>query len=91
MDHGSPESLTINAIITIVVIMSENTTIQIAKETREALREIGSMGDDYNKVIKKLVEEHKEHIFRLKMDKLAKEADNFIKEHRDEFVSIDEL
>lgn len=71
--------------------MSDTTTIQIAKETRDALKEIGSMGDDYNKVITKLIEEHKEHIFRLKIDKLAKEADNFIQEHRDEFVSVDEL
>jgi hypothetical protein len=91
MDYGSLQSLTINTIIAIVVIMSETTTIQIAKETRDALKEIGSMGDDYNKVIKKLIEEHNEHIFKLKIDKLAKEADNFIKEHRDEFVSIDEL
>ena len=91
MDHGSPESLTISTIITIVDIMAETTTIQIAKETRDALKEIGSMGDDYNKVIKKLIEEHKEHIFRLKIDKLAKEADNFTTEHRDEFVSTDEL
>lgn len=71
--------------------MSENTTIQITKETRDALKEIGSMGDDYNKVIKKLIDEHNEHKHKLKIDKLAKEADNFIKEHRDEFVSIDEL
>ena len=71
--------------------MSETTTIQIAKETRDALKEIGSMGDDYNKVIKKLIEEHSEHAHRLKIDKLAREADGFIKEHRDELVSIDEL
>jgi hypothetical protein len=71
--------------------MSETTTIQITKETRDALKEIGSMGDDYNKVIKKLIDEHKEHKYKLKIDQLAKEADEFIKEHRDEFVSIDEL
>jgi hypothetical protein len=72
-------------------IMSETTTIQITKETRDALKEIGSMGDDYNKVIKKLIDEHKEHKYKLKIDQLAKEADEFIKEHRDEFMSIDEL
>ena len=71
--------------------MSENTTIQITKETRDALKEIGSMGDDYNKVIKKLIDEHKEHKYKLKIDKLAKDADEFFKEHRDDFVSIDEL
>lgn len=74
-----------------MVIMSETTTIQITKETRDALKEIGSMGDDYNKVIKKLIEEHNEHVHRLKIDKFAKEADGIIKEHREEFVSIDEL
>jgi len=71
--------------------MSENTTIQITKETRDALKEIGSMGDDYNKVIKKLIDEHKEHQYKLKIDKLAKDADEFFKEHRDDFVSIYEL
>jgi hypothetical protein len=49
------------------------------------------MGDDYNKVIKKLIEEHYEHIYKLEIDKLAKEADDFIKERWDEFVSIDEV
>jgi hypothetical protein len=81
----------INTIITIMIIMSENTTIQITTDTRDELRTIGKMGDDYNKVIKKLIKEHKEHRYKLKIDKLAKEADNFITEHRDEFVSIDEL
>jgi hypothetical protein len=71
--------------------MSDTTTIQIQTETRDALKEIGSMGDDYNKVIQKLIEEHNKHVYRLKIDKLAKKADEFIKEHRDEFVSIDEL
>lgn len=83
--------LIINIIITIVKIMTETTTIQITIETREALKKIGSMGDDYNKVIKKLIEEHNEHVYKLKIDKLANEADDFIKEHRDKFVSIDDL
>jgi hypothetical protein len=71
--------------------MSETTTIQISTDTRDELRTIGKMGDNYEKVIQKLIKEHKEHKYKLKIDKLAKEADDFIKEHRDEFVSIDEL
>jgi predicted CopG family antitoxin len=71
--------------------MSETTTIQIATDTRDELRSIGKMGDNYDKVIRQLIKEHKEHKYKLKIDKHAKEADEFIKEHRDEFVSIDEL
>ena len=70
-----------------MIIMSENTTIQIAKETREALKEIGSMGDDYNKVIQKLIVEHK----RQNLDKDMQKWDKLIKEHPEEFVSLDEL
>ena len=68
--------------------MSETTTIQIKKETRDALKEIGTMGDDYNNVIQKLIEEHKEHKYKMKIDKFAIEADEFIKTHRDEFVEL---
>jgi predicted CopG family antitoxin len=77
----------INTIITIMIIMSENTTIQIAKETREALKEIGSMGDDYNKVIQKLIAEHK----RQNLERDIEKWDELIKEHPEEFVSLDEL
>jgi hypothetical protein len=38
--------------------MAETTTIQITKQTRDQLRAIGSMGDDYNTVIEKLITEH---------------------------------
>jgi predicted CopG family antitoxin len=67
--------------------MSETTTIQIKKETRDALKEIGSMGDDYNKVIQKLIEEHK----RRNLEKDIEKWDKLIKEHPEEFVSLDEL
>ena len=70
-----------------MIIMSENTTIQIAKETREALKEIGSMGDDYNKVIQKLIAEHK----RQNLERDIEKWDELIKEHPEEFVSLDEL
>jgi predicted CopG family antitoxin len=67
--------------------MLETTTIQITKKTRDALKEIGSMGDDYNKVIQKLIEEHK----RRNLEEDIKKWDKLIKEHPEKFVSIDEL
>lgn len=73
--------------IAIVLIMSETTTIQIKKETRDALKEMGSMGDNYNTVIQKLIEEHK----RRNLEKDIEKWDKLIKEHPEEFVSIDEL
>ena len=76
--------MAINTIIAIVVIMSETTTIQISKETRDDLKAIGKMGDDYNTVIRKLIHEHN-------CNKLIEEGDRLIKEHRDEFVSVDDL
>jgi len=77
----------INTTITIMIIMSENTKIQIAKETRDALKEIGSMGDDYNKVIQKLINEHK----RQNLERDIEKWDKLIKEYPEQFVSLDEL
>lgn len=71
--------------------MSETTTIQITKQTRDELKKIGTMGDDYNAVIEKLIKEYKDYKHKSRIDRLAEEADEFIKEHRDEFVSIDDL
>ncbi|WP_410507505.1 hypothetical protein RSJ42_11880 [Methanosarcina hadiensis] len=71
--------------------MPETTTIQITTETRDELRSIGRMGDDYNKVIRQLIEEHKEHLYRLNIDRIAEEAKKHFEEHRDEYVSIDDL
>ena len=76
--------MAINNIIVIALIMAETTTIQITKQTRDELRKIGTMGDDYNKVINKLIAEHNR-------DQLAEHGEKFIKEHKDEFVSIDDL
>lgn len=64
--------------------MSETTTIQITTETRDDLRSIGKMGDDYNTVIRKLIMEHN-------CNQLIEEGDKLIREHRDEFVNIDDL
>jgi len=72
--------------------MQENTTIQITKKNRDKLRKIGSMGDDdYNKVIEDLINEHKEREYRLKIDRIAEEAKKHFKEHREEYVSVDDL
>jgi hypothetical protein len=71
--------------------MSETTTIQISKETRDALKEIGSMGDDYNKVIQKLIAEYRINIARQNIDKTVEEGERLYKEHPEEFVSIDDL
>jgi len=65
-------------------MMSETTTIQISKDTRDELKAIGKMGDDYNAVIRKLIHEHN-------CNELIEEGDRLIKERRDEFMSIDEL
>ncbi|MHB8102872.1 MAG: hypothetical protein ACYDEF_12065 [Methanosarcina sp.] len=64
--------------------MTETTTIQITTETRDELRTIGKMGDDYNKVIRMLIVEHN-------CNQLIGEGERLIREHRDEFVSIDDL
>ena len=76
--------MAINIIIAIALIMAETTTIQITKQTRDELRKIGTMGDDYNRVINKLIAEHNRN-------QLAEYGEKFIKEHKDEFVSIDDL
>jgi hypothetical protein len=64
--------------------VTETTTIQIRKQTRDELRAIGSMGDDYNSVIEKLIQEHNRN-------KLVEYSRRAVEEHIDEFVSIDEL
>lgn len=71
--------------------MSETTTIQITKKTREALKEIGSMGDDYNKVIEKLIAEYRINTTRQNIDKTVEEGERLYKDHPEEFVSVDDL
>jgi predicted CopG family antitoxin len=75
-------------IITIGVIVSPDTmgttTIQIQTDVRDALREIGAMGDDYNSVIERLIKEHNRQY-------LVEYSRKIVEERRDEFVSIDEL
>jgi predicted CopG family antitoxin len=40
--------------------VQESTTIQLSKETREKLKEIGKMGETYDDVIKRLIKTAKE-------------------------------
>lgn len=63
------------------------TTIQVTTKTRDELRALGKMGDDYNSVIQRLIAEHK----RRNLDEDIKKWDKLIKEHPEQFVSIDEL
>ncbi len=74
----------INTIANITKSMAETTTIQVKTKTRDELRAIGSMGDDYNNVIEKLIREHNRN-------KLVEYSRKMVEEHEDEFVNIDEL
>ncbi len=74
----------INTIADIAENMAETTTIQVKTKTRDELRAIGLMGDDYNSVIEKLIQEHNRN-------KLVEYSRKMVEEHEDEFVSIDEL
>ena len=75
---------TISTIATMMKDMAETTTIQITKQTRDQLRAIGSMGDDYNNVIEKLIIEHNRN-------RLAEYGQKIVNEKKEKFVSIDEL
>ena len=75
------------AIIAIAAIlnnMSDTTTIQVKKSTRDALRSIGHMGEDYNTVIEGLIREHNRN-------ELMEYSRKVVTERKNEFVSIDEL
>jgi len=74
-----------------MIIMQDGTTIQISKKNTDELRKIGSMGDDYNKVIEKLINEYKDHEHKTRIDRIATEAKQHFRDHRDEYVSIDDL
>ncbi len=74
---------TYNCYIGYSVIMSETTTIQVKRSTRDALRSIGHMGEDYNTVIEGLIREHNRN-------ELAEYSRKVVAERKDEFVSIDD-
>ena len=59
--------------------MIASTTIQVKTNTRDALRKIGQMGDDYNTVI-----EHNRN-------SLVEHGKQVVEERKNEFVNIDDL
>jgi hypothetical protein len=67
--------------------MSEAKTdvlIPISKSLEKQLRALGATGNNYNGVLKKLIQEHNRRI-------LGERGAKFIREHKDEFVNIKEL
>ena len=64
--------------------MNATTTIQVKTNTRNTLRKIGHMGDDYNAVIERLIVEHNRN-------NLVEHGKQIIEEHKNDFVNIDDL
>ncbi|MFP4001676.1 MAG: hypothetical protein ACLFSM_03370 [Thermoplasmata archaeon] len=60
------------------------TTIQVKKEVRDELKKLGSMNDDYNSVIEKLIREYNRN-------RLVEHGQKIVEERKDDFVDIDEL
>ena len=76
---------TISTIATIVKHnMSATTTIQVKTDTRNTLRKIGHMGDDYNAVIERLIVEHNRN-------SLVEHGKQIVEERKNDFVNIDDL
>lgn len=64
--------------------MSATTTIQLKTNTRDALRKIGHMGDDYNTVIENLIIEHNRN-------SLVEHGKQVVEKRKNDFVNIDDL
>jgi hypothetical protein len=62
--------------------MSQVTTIQIQKDTRDRLREIGHKGETYDKLIRRLMEASREFEFYSDLDRIV---------DKEEFVPLDEV
>ena len=62
--------------------MTEVTTIQVSKETREELRELGKKGETYDQLINRLIETARKVAF-------FKEIDYILE--NEEFVPLDEI
>lgn len=60
------------------------TTIRIDVETREELKHLGNIGDDYDTVIKKLIEQYNR-------ENLVRYSRKVVEERKGDFVDIDEL
>ena len=64
--------------------MNATTTIQVKTNTRDTLRTIGHMGDDYNAVIERLIVEHNR-------SRLVEHSKQIVEERKNDFVNIDDL
>ena len=64
--------------------MSETTTIRIKVETRDELKHLGDIGDDYDTVIDRLIREHHR-------ENLIRYSKKIIEERKGDFVDIDDL
>jgi hypothetical protein len=64
--------------------MSETTTIRISVETRDTLKELGNLGDDYNTVIERLIREHNR-------ESLINYSRKIVEERKEDFVDLDDL
>ena len=62
--------------------MADMTTIQISKVTREELRQLGTKGETYDQVIKRLMEAAKKMAFFEELDRIVE---------TEEFVPLDEV
>ena len=65
-----------------VVNLADMTTIQISKVTREELRQLGTKGETYDQVIKRLMEAAKKMAFFEELDRIVE---------TEEFVPLDEV
>lgn len=64
--------------------MTGTTTIRINVETREELKHLGTIGDDYDLVINRLIREHNR-------ENLVRYSRKIVEERKGDFVDIDEL
>ncbi|MEE9116024.1 MAG: hypothetical protein V3U51_05060 [Thermoplasmata archaeon] len=62
--------------------MSQVTTIQIQKDTRDRLREIGHKGETYDNLIRRLMKAAREIEFYADLDRIV---------DKEEFVPLDEV
>ena len=62
--------------------MSQVTTIQIQKDTRDRLREIGHKGETYDNLLRRLIKAAKEIEFYADLDRIV---------DKEEFVPLDEV
>ncbi|MCL4349966.1 MAG: hypothetical protein M1414_06795 [Candidatus Thermoplasmatota archaeon] len=60
----------------------DSTTIQISKETREKLKEVGHKGQTYDEIIENLLEISRKAMFFNELDRIA---------DAEEFVPLDKL